>query len=176
MDLGKLQDWTQRTSKQKQNDCVEPCEINEDATKTLYNKVNTSRRLIQDASTSRLEDLPPFRKRQRTLGQDLSHLFGPIDASTSVPPPHPIASHATNKKQPRNLPLPAKYNRTSTTLKEFISKVESTFERMPQTHSTSNNKVLFIGDLLTDCAYTWYSANEHNRYPNLQSGYLEWDT
>ena len=124
-----------------------------------------------------MEDLPPSPKRQRRSSQDLSHLFGPINAPTSAPPPPPpIATDSTNKKEPRNLTIPAKFNGTSTKLKEFMSKVESTFERMPQTYSTTNDNILFIADLLTDGAYVWYSANEHKRYPDPQSGYLEWDT
>ena len=134
------------------------------------------RRNILDVSASRVEDLPPSLKRERKVGQDLSHLFGPMDAPTSAPPPPPVGADSTNKKEPRNLALPAKFNGTSTKLKEFISKVESTFERMPQTYSTTNDKILFIADLLTDGAYTWYSANEHKRYADPQSGYLEWDT
>ena len=48
--------------------------------------------------------------------------------------------------------------------------------RMPQNDSTTNDKILFIADLLTDSAYTWYSANEHKRDPDQQSGYLAWNT
>ena len=154
MDLGKLQDWTQKVIKQEQHNCVASCEIYTDATETLSKKVKTLRRKIQDVTASRVEDLPPSPKRQRTGGQDLSHLFGPIEAATSAPPPPPVATDSTNKKEPRNLSLPAKYNGTSTKLKEFRSKVESTFERMPQTHSTINDKILFIVDLLTNSAYT----------------------
>ena len=176
-DLGKLQDWTQRAIKQQQDDRVEACEINKDATETLSNKVQTLRRKIQDFSASMVEDLLPSPKRQRTSGQDLSHFFGPIDAPTSAPPPLPLfATDSTDKKEPRNLPLPANFNRTSTKLKEFLSKVESPFERMPQTYGTTNDKILFIADLLTDGAHTWYSANKFMRYPDPQSGYLEWDT
>ena len=61
-------------------------------------------------------------------------------------------------------------------MKEFTSKVGTTFERMPETYSTTNDKILFIVDLLTDGAYTWYLANEHKRYPDPQSGYLEYNT
>ena len=131
---------------------------------------------MQDVSVSRLEDLLPSPKRQGTGGQDLSHLFGPFGAPTSAPPPPAIATDSTNKKEPRNLPLPAKFNGTSTKLKEFMSKVESTYERMPQTYSTTNDKIMFIAALLTDSAYTWYSANEHKSYPDTYSDYLEWDT
>ena len=123
-----------------------------------------------------VEDLPPSPKRKKTVGQDLSHLFSPIDAPTSAPPPPPIAADPTNKKEPRNLPLPTKFNGTSTKLKEFIFKVESTFEHMLLTYCTTNDKILFIADLLKDCAYTWYLVNEHKRYPDPQSGYLECDT
>ena len=151
-----MQDLTQRAIKQEQlDDRVESCVVNKDATQTLFNKVQTSRRKLQDVSTSRVEDLPPSPKRQRTGGQDLSHLFGPINAPTSATPcSPPIATDSPNKKELRNLPLPAKFNGTSTKLKEFVSKVESTFERMPQTYSNANAKMLFIADLLTDVAYT----------------------
>jgi len=170
-DLGKLHDWTQRAIKQEQDDRIESCEINKDANESLSNKVQTCRRKIQDVSASRVENLPLSPKRQRTSGQDLSHLFGPFDALTSASPPRsPIATDPTNKKEPGNLPLPAKFNRTSTKLKEFISKVESTFERMPQTYCTTNDKILFISDLLTDGGYTWDSANEHKEYLDPQSG------
>jgi len=46
---------------------------------------------------------------------------------------------------------------------------------MLQTYSTANDEILFIADPLTDVAYTWYSGNENQRYPNPQSGYLAWD-
>jgi len=41
MDLGKLEDWTQRAIKQEQDDRMESCEINKYATETLSNKVQT---------------------------------------------------------------------------------------------------------------------------------------
>ena len=123
-----------------------------------------------------MEDIPPSPKRQRTVGQDLSHLFGPIDAPTSAPPPPPITTDPTTKKEPRTLHLLAKFNGTSTKLKELISKVESTFERIHQTYSTTNDKILCIADLLIHGTHTWYLANEHKRHPDPQSGYLECNT
>jgi len=115
-------------------------------------------------SVCRVEDLPPSLKRQRTGGHHLSHLIGLIEKPTSAPPPPTVATDPTNKKEPGNLPLPPKFNGTPTKLKEFMSKEESNFECMPQTYSTTNDKILFIANLSTDGAYTWYLANKHKRY------------
>jgi len=120
-DLAKLYDWTQWVIKQEQDDCVESRKINKDDTETLRNKVQTWRRKIQDVSVSSVENLLPSPKRQRTSGQGLSHLFDPIDVAMSAPLPPPLATDSTNKNEPRNLPLPAKFNGTSTKLKEFMS-------------------------------------------------------
>ena len=63
------------------------------------------------------------------------------------PPPPPPPADLTNKKEPRNLTLPAKFDGTAIKLKEFMSKVDSTFERMPLTYCTTNDKILFVASV-----------------------------
>jgi len=47
---------------------------------------------------------------------------------------------------------------------------------MPVTYETANDKILYVGALLTDSAKTWYLANEQKCKPDPQSGRTIWIT
>jgi len=42
---------------------------------------------------------------------------------------------------------------------------------MPVTYETTNDKILYVGALLTDSVKTWYLANEQKRKPDPPSGW-----
>jgi len=47
---------------------------------------------------------------------------------------------------------------------------------MPVTYLTANDKILYVGALLTDSAKTWYLANQQKCKPDPQSGWTVWVT
>ena len=47
---------------------------------------------------------------------------------------------------------------------------------MPVTYETANDKILYVGALLTNSAKTWYLANEQKHKPDPQSGWTIWVT
>jgi hypothetical protein len=174
-DLVKLHSWTNDAIKQEQRDRMDSCEVNKDAVEALSRSVQSLRQKTRDVANTRRERRTTTPEDQMNTGRRITDLIDRAAQRTSAPPPPPPLPLA-DKKEPRNLPLPAKFDGNATKLKEFISKVESTFERMPLTYSSTNDKILFVADLLTGGAYTWYSANEHKRSPDPQSGFVEWDT
>jgi len=86
-------------------------------------------------------------------------------------PPSPLS-----KKEPRNVPQPDKYDGSSAKLKAFLNNVATVFERMLVTYETANDKILYVGALLTDSAKTWYLANEQKCKPDPLSGWTVWVT
>jgi len=80
------------------------------------------------------------------------------------------------KKEPRNLPYPPKFDGTSSKLEEFIQIVNNIFERMPLSYSTTSKKILSVSDPLIGQPDVWYCANQHKRWSNEQTQWLEWDS
>jgi len=58
------------------------------------------------------------------------------------------------KKEPRNIPQPNKYDGSSAKVKAFLNNIATVFERMSVTYETANDKILYVGALLTDSAKT----------------------
>jgi len=79
--------------------------------------------------------------------------------------------HLQTKKEPRNIPQPDKYDRSSTKFKLFLNDIGNVFEYMAITHHLANDKIVYVVGLLTRSAKEWYLANETRRKPNPQSGW-----
>jgi len=104
-------------------------------------------------------------KRQRQHQPDIT--LGLRETSEPPPPPR-------NKSEPWNIPQPDKYDGSSTKLKPFLNDVANVFERMPITYDLANDKILYVGALLTGSAKEWYLANKTRRKRDSQSGWCVW--
>ena len=79
-------------------------------------------------------------------------------------------------KESWNILQPDKYDGSLAKLKTFRNDVATVFEHMPVTYETANDKIHYVGTLLTDSAKTWYLANKQKRKLDLQSGWTMWVT
>jgi len=139
-ELIKLYDWTKKSIAQEVQDRIASDKaVGEIAIaavaeiKSLKRKQKESPAPLGTAST----------KRQRQHQPDIT-----LDLrETSEPPPPP-----QNKKEPRNIPQPDKFDGSSIKLKPFLNDVVNIFERMPITYSSANDKILYVAALLTGSA------------------------
>lgn len=177
-DVGRLNEWAQKAIKQEQDDRIKICETNKATVESLVMRMQSLKRKLSNLKNNPI-DQPTSSKRARQSEVEIGELLN-LEQGTrqgTVPPlPLPQQVVAEKRKEPRNLPLPPKFDGTSSKLREFLMKVDNTFERMPLTNNTASEKILFVADLLTGGASTWYYANQHKRKPDVNSGWVEWDT
>jgi len=139
-DLIKLYDWTKKSIGQEVQDRIASDKaVGEIAIaavaeiKSLKRKQKEFPAPLGTAST----------KRQRQHQPDIT-----LDLRETTEPPPPLQ----NKKEPRNIPQPDKFDGSSTKLKPFLNDIANTFECMPITYSSANDKILYVAALLTGCA------------------------
>jgi len=139
-ELIKLYDWTKKSIDQEVQDRIASDKaVGEIAIaavvkiKSLKRKQKESPALLGTASTKRQWQHQP------DITLDLR------ETSELPPPPQ-------SKKEPRNIPQPDKYDRSSTKLKPFLNDVANVFERMPITYDSATAKILYVAALLTGSA------------------------
>jgi len=99
-------------------------------------------------------------KRQRPAPDTTRH----SQQQSEIPQPSPT------KKEPWNVLQLDKYDDSLAKLKVFLNDIATVFERMPVTCETANDKILYVGALLTDSAKTWYLTNWQKQKPDPLSG------
>jgi len=161
--LVQLYEWTKMKIEQETQD-----RINTDTT-------------IKEAGEAALKNIVSLKRKLR----DPEDPLGTASTKRQRPPPDTtrhshqqseILPPAPTKKEPRNVPQPNKYNRSSAKLKAFLNDIATVFKRMPVIYETANDKILYIGALLTNSAKTWYLANGQKRKPDPLSGWTMWVT
>jgi len=161
-DLRSLNEWSQGTVKQEQEDHSKSCENNKESIEALDRTTATLRQKIKDLESPtkrklgisvnideeiRRHQTPPPLHQGRSIGGIIPPpppppppppQGGPVTQVTQVTPAPPV------KKEPRNLPHLPKFDGTTSKLEEFVQKVDNIFERMPLSYSTTSAKILYL--------------------------------
>jgi len=151
--LVQLHEWTKKKIGQENQDRINSDITIEKAGEVVLKTIVSLKRMLRDPEDPLATASP---KRQRPAPGTTRY----SQQQSEIPQPPPT------KKEPRNVPQPDKYNGSSAKLKIFLNDVATVFERMPVTYETANDKILYIGALLTNSAKTWYLANEQKRKPD----------
>jgi len=161
--LVQLHEWTKKKIEQATQDRINSDTTIKEAGEVALKNIASLKRKLRDPEKP-LDTIST--KRQRPPPDTTRHFH----QQSEMPPP------LLTKKEPRNVPQPDKYDGSSAKLKAFVNNIATVFERMPVTYETANDKILYVGALLTNSAKTWYLANEQKHKPDPLSGWTVWVT
>jgi len=139
--LVQLHEWTKKKIEQETQDRINSDTTIKEAGEAVEKTITSPKRKLRDA-----EDPlgTASTKRQRPAPDTTRH----SRQQSEIPEPPPT------KKEPRNVPQPNKYDGSYAKLKAFLKDVTTVLECMPVTYETANDKILYVGALLTDSAKT----------------------